>query len=258
MDRSSLNPTGRFSNRVENYVRYRPYYPPAVIDLFRNECGLVRTSVVADVGSGTGILTELFLENGNPVFGVEPNREMREAAERLLKSYPAFHSISGTAEATTLPSQSADLITVAQAFHWFERDKTRMEFCRILKPGGRMALLWNDRDATSLPFSRVYEELVKTFGTDYEAVNHKQIDVGVIGAFFGMNGFKQAIFQNRQVFDWHGLKGRLMSSSYAPEPGHPRHEPMREALRALFEERQTRGKVGFDYYTRAYYGQLRS
>ncbi len=256
MTMAALNSTQRFSSRVDNYVRYRPHYPPAVMDLFRNECGLVQASVVADVGSGTGILTELFLENGNPVFGIEPNREMREAAERLLKLYPAFRSISGTAEATTLPSPSVDLITVGQAFHWFERDKTRIEFCRILKPGGRVALLWNDRDATSQPFSRAYEELVKTFGTDYEAVNHRQIDPNVIGGFFGVNKFKQAAFPNRQIVDWDGLKGRLMSSSYAPERGHPKHEPMLEALQALFQGNQTGGTVAFDYKTIVYYGEL--
>jgi SAM-dependent methyltransferase len=224
--------------------------------LLRIQCGLVPASVVADVGSGTGILTELLLKNGNRVYGVEPNREMREAAERLLKPYPAFHSIPGTAEATTLASQSVHLITAGQAFHWFERDKTRTEFCRILERDGRVALLWNDRDTTSHPFLQQYEQLVRTFGTDYEAVNHKQIDAGAIGAFFGTKGFEQAVFSNRQVVDWDSLKGRLLSSSYAPEPGHPRHEPMLEALRTLFLEHQTNGRVVFDYHTIVYYGKL--
>ena len=256
MIRPALHPTQRFSSRVENYIRYRPRYPSAIIDLFRNECGLTQTAVIADIGSGTGILSELLLQNGNPVCGVEPNREMREAAERLLKQHPAFRSVSGTAEATTLASQSVDLITCAQAFHWFDREKARIEFCRILRPGGRVTLLWNDRDTASRPFFQAYEQLVKTFGTDYEAVHHKQIDADAIGAFFGANGCKQAVFPNQQVFDWDGLKGRLMSSSYAPEPGHPAHAPMLEALRTLFLEHQTDGKVVFDYNTIVYYGKL--
>jgi SAM-dependent methyltransferase len=256
MIRSSLDPTQRFSSRVDNYIKYRPHYPRAVLNLFRRECGLAPTAVVADIGSGTGILTELLLQNGNRVFAVEPNREMREAAERLLKSHPLFHSVSGTAEATTLKPESVDLITAGQSFHWFDQDKTRTEFCRILKPGGCVALVWNDRDAISQPFSRAYEQLVQAFGTDYAAATHRQIDANVIGSFFGANGFKSATFPNEQAVDEEGLKGRLMSSSYAPEPGHPKHEPMLKALRELFEKYQTGGTVAFDYHTIVYYGRL--
>jgi SAM-dependent methyltransferase len=252
----ALNPTQRFSSRVENYIRYRPHYPSAIVDLFHHECGLTRTSVIADIGSGTGILSEMLLENGYPVFGVEPNREMREAAERLLKRYPGFRSISGTAEATTLASQSVDLITVAQAFHWFDREQARAEFGRIRRSDGRVALLWNDRDITSHPFLQAYEQLVRTFGTDYQAVNHRQIDAEAIGAFFGANRFEQSVFPNRQVFDWNALKGRLMSSSYAPEPGHPGHEPMLKELQALFQQYQTGGTVAFEYRTIVYCGSL--
>jgi SAM-dependent methyltransferase len=254
----ALNPTQRFSSRVENYVKYRPHYPPAVMDLFRTNCGLTVASVIADIGSGTGILTELLLQNGNSVFAIEPNREMREAAERLLKSFPSFHSVCGTAEATTLKLESVNLITAGQAFHWFEREPTRREFLRILKPGGYAALLWNDRDAVSQPFSRDYEQLVRTFGTDYAAVTHRQIDPNVISSFFGAAGFKSSSFPNGQAVDWEGLKGRLMSSSYAPEQGHPKHEPMLNALRELFEKYQTNGTVAFDYNTIVYYGQLTS
>src|SRR6266446_9260655 len=110
-------PTERFSNRVENYIRYRPGYPKEIIELLKAECGLFPQSVVADAGSGTGLLAKLFLENGNLVFGIEPNREMRAAGERLLQAYPRFTSIAGTAEATTLPGQSVDFVTAGQAFH---------------------------------------------------------------------------------------------------------------------------------------------
>ncbi len=115
----------RFSNRVENYVKYRPGYPREVLDLFRDEMNLTENSVIADIGSGTGISAKLFLENGNEVFGVEPNAAMRGAAEEFLREFPKFKSVDGTAENTNLPDNSVDLVVAAQAFHWFDKDKTR-------------------------------------------------------------------------------------------------------------------------------------
>jgi SAM-dependent methyltransferase len=250
-----IDSTKRFSSRVENYIKYRPGYPPATLDLLREKCGLTGGSMVADIGSGTGILTELFLRNGNQVFGVEPNREMREAAERLLGKYPNFTSVSGTAESTTLKDQSVDFITASQAFHWFDREPARREFLRVLKPGGWTVLIWNDRNLTSL-FAKAYELLLRTYGTDYEEVDHKHADAKVIDPFFGANGYKSAGFPNKQIFDWEGLKGRLLSSSYAPEPGHPKHVLMLEALSALFSGHEKDGKVTFEYDTLVYYGQL--
>ena len=122
------NATSRFSDRVENYVRYRPGYPPEVIQELKSECGLMASHVIADIASGTGIWTRMLLENGNPVFGVEPNAEMREAGERLLAAFPKFTSVAGTAEATTLADQSVDFVTAAQAAHWFDRERARREF----------------------------------------------------------------------------------------------------------------------------------
>jgi SAM-dependent methyltransferase len=250
-----IDSTQRFSSRVENYIKYRPGYPAAILDLLQENCGLTAASLVADIGSGTGILTELFLRNGHRVFAVEPNRQMREAAERWLGKYPNFTSVSGTAENTTLKSQSLDFIAAGQAFHWFDRGPSRLEFLRLLKPGGWVVLIWNERILVS-PFAKAYELLLKTFGTDYEAVNHKHTDARVMGPFFGTTGCKQAGFPNQQRFDWEGLKGRLLSSSYAPEPGHPHHAHMLEALQTLFLEHQTGGRVAFEYDTQVYYGRL--
>src|SRR5258708_2582165 len=146
------NATSRFSDRVENYVRYRPGYPPGVLQALRDDCGLAPGHVIADIASGTGIWTRMLLENGNPVFGVEPNTEMREAGERLLAAFPKFTSVAGNAEATTLPDHSVDFITAAQAAHWFDRERARLEFVRILKSRGWLALLWNDRLTRSTPF----------------------------------------------------------------------------------------------------------
>ncbi|MDB6018203.1 MAG: Methyltransferase [Pedosphaera sp.] len=250
--------TKRFSSRVENYINYRPGYPRDILSLLQRECRLTVTSIIADIGSGTGILTELFLENGNPVFGVEPNPEMRAAAERLLGHYSNLRSIAGTAETTTLATQSVDIIVAGQAFHWFDRERTRPEFVRILKPGGWIVLVWNDRKISSTPFLQAYEALLQTYATDYQAIDHKQMDSTVIQRFFEPGNFKLATFANQQVFDFAGLQGRLLSSSYAPESGHPRHDPMLAELAAIFQKHQQNGNVLFEYNTLVYYGQLQT
>ena len=161
-----INPTLRFTGRVENYVKYRPGYPAGIIETFVKECGLTAGSVVADIGSGTGILSEVFLKNGNRVFGVEPNHEMREAGSRLLGKYAGFMSVDGAAEATTLEDCSVDFVTAGQAFHWFDRQRARKEFVRILKPNGWVTLIWNERLTDTSPFLRAYEDLLRRYGID--------------------------------------------------------------------------------------------
>ncbi|HEX8597586.1 MAG TPA: class I SAM-dependent methyltransferase [Chloroflexia bacterium] len=249
--------TKRFSTRVENYIRYRPHYPPEVLETLVEKCALTQASVIADVGSGTGILSEVFLRNGNLVYGIEPNQEMREAAERLLSEYPNFHSLDARAEATTLPSQSVDFVTAGQAYHWFDRMAARAEFARILRPGGWVALVWNLRQTGTTPFLRDYEALLNTYGTDYAEVHFRGDESeDSLHDFYGGDGPQIATFSNSQHFDFESLKGRLLSSSYAPEPGHPNHEPMLNQLRAIFDEHQVDGKVAFLYNTRLYYGRL--
>jgi ubiquinone/menaquinone biosynthesis C-methylase UbiE len=248
--------TQRFSSRVENYIKYRPGYPNEVIETLRSECGLTADSIIADVGSGTGILTEVFLRNGNEVYGVEPNSEMREAGERLLKGYPRFRSVASRAEETTLPDHGVDFITAGQAFHWFDREKARVEFARILKPRGWVVLIWNDRATTATLFLIAFEKLLKDYSTDYEQIDHRQINADVIRDFFGSDRFRLKQFNNSQVFDYEGLKGRLLSSSYAPEAGHPNHEPMLAELERIFQAYQDEGRVVFEYVTQMYYGQL--
>ena len=249
---ASLASTQRFSSRVENYVRYRPSYPPELIALLQRECGLGASSTAADIGSGTGKLTELLLQTGSAVFGVEPNREMREAGERLLQAFPRFTSVAAPAEATTLPDRSVDLITAGQAFHWFDRPRTRAEFARILKPGGAVALIWNDRRTESTPFLRAYEQLLRDFATDYEQVNHRNLDLAMLREFFGGEP-RGAKFPYAQRFDFAGLQGRLLSASYAPDQGQPGHDAMRERLREIFAEHQRAGEVSFDYDTMVYW-----
>src|SRR4051794_14847949 len=158
--------TERFSNRVENYIRFRPSYPQAVIEVLRRNCQLTKTAAIADIGSGTGILAEMFLRNGNLVYGVEPNRQMREAGERSLRGYERFQSIDATAEETRLPSMSVDFVIAGQAFHWFDQGQAQREFKRILKPEGWVALVWNERREDSTPFAKEYERLLRNYGTD--------------------------------------------------------------------------------------------
>ncbi|HLB86229.1 MAG TPA: class I SAM-dependent methyltransferase [Terriglobales bacterium] len=249
------DPTQRFSSRVENYVRYRPGYPPEVLELLKRECGLKPDSVIADIASGTGILTRMLLENGNRVFGVEPNPDMRKAGEELLARYPGFASVAGTAEATTLADHSVDIITAAQAAHWFDREKARREFAGILKPGGWVVLLWNERRTDSTPFLRDYEKLLLTHGTDYQDVRHEHTAVA-LAAFFAPSLFEARVFENRQEFDYPALEGRLLSSSYTPQSGHSNYEPMLRELRRIFDAHQVESRVSFEYNTRVYYGRL--
>jgi SAM-dependent methyltransferase len=249
------NATSRFSGRVENYIRYRPGYPPEVLNALKTECGLGSHHVLADIASGTGIWTRMLLENGNSVFGVEPNPEMREAGERLLAEFPKFTSVAGTAEATTLTDQSVDVVTAAQAAHWFDRERSRQEFVRTLKPGGWLALLWNERLTDSTAFLRDYEQLLLTFGTDYQDVRHERT-TDAVNEFFYPAPFHERAFPIQQVFDYAGLEGRLLSSSYAPGPDRPKHAPMLRELRRLFDEHAIAGKVTCEYKTRLYFGRL--
>jgi SAM-dependent methyltransferase len=247
--------TERFTSRVETYAKYRPGYPAAVIELLRSECGLTPAALVADIGSGTGIFSELLLKNGNTVIGVEPNEAMRVAAENLMRGYAQFQSVNGSAEATTLPPSSVSLITAGQAFHWFDAKAARDEFVRILKPEGFVALIWNDRRLNSTEFLRGYEALLRDYGTDYAKV--QEFDPREqVAEFFAPGGFKYKEFPNRQEFDFEGFKGRVLSASYTPEPGNPQFEPMLRALQALFDSREENGRVAFEYDTRVFYGQL--
>ena len=250
------DPTGRFSGRVEAYIRFRPRYPGGVIELLVRECGLSADSVVADVGSGTGILSETLLRMGCLVFGVEPNREMRQAAERLLAGYPRFVSVESTAEATTLAAHSVDIVTAGQAFHWFDRAGAREEFARILKPGGWVVLAWNKRRKAGTAIAEAYERLLLRYGTDYRTVDHDNVTDGVISAFFAPGRVNKARFQNHRTLDYEHLEGYLASASYAPGPDHPDHAPMLAELRAIFAACERDGTVTFEYDTTVYLGRL--
>jgi len=246
---------GRFSNRVENYVKYRPGYPPEVLDLFKNELGLTADSIVADVGSGTGISAKLFLENGNRVYGVEPNDGMRAAAEQDLVGFPSFRSLKGTADDTGLPSNSIDFIIAAQAFHWFEPDVTRNEFTRILKPNGYAALIWNERQIDTTQFLIEYEQFLLGYANDYTLVRHENVNDETLSGFFE-KPFERKTFDNVHILDFDGLKGRVLSSSYMPPESDERFEGMVEELRTLFAKYAENDRIKIFYDTRVFYTKL--
>ena len=252
-----MESTERFSNRVEDYVKYRPSYPEEVLEVLRRECGLTPGAVVADVGSGTGKLSELFLLNDNLVYGLEPNDAMRRAAERSLAVYPNFRSVAATAEATTLAAKSVDFVTAGQSFHWFNPREARAEFRRILRSSGWVVLVWNSRVREGTPFLEGYEEALRRFAPDYAAVNH-QDNAGeeAIDRFFAPNEVYRVTLENAQRFYYESLVGRALSSSYAPLPGEPQHEAFLEALRELFDAHKQDGVVNFLYTTEVFYGRL--
>ncbi|MFY9310989.1 MAG: class I SAM-dependent methyltransferase [Bacteroidia bacterium] len=251
-----MNTLNRFSDRVENYIKFRPDYPIEIIGYLKQLNILTQQSVAADIGSGTGISAQPLLNNGNTVYGIEPNQEMRLAAEKLLKGFKNFISINATAEDTKLNNNSIDLIVVGQAFHWFDKEKCKAEFKRILKAGGAVILMWNDRRTDSTPFLREYEDFLLRFATDYSQVNHKNIDEKVFNNFFGENNYSLKSFNNYQHLDFEGLKGRVLSSSYMPNEGHPNYIPMIEALDELFSQFEKDNYVTLEYDTTVYYGKL--
>ncbi len=259
-DSSNADPTNRFSNRVADYIRYRPHYPPSLLELLRSETGFSPSWKVADVGSGTGILTAPLLDAGNEVYAVEPNQAMREGAENLLVGREGFHSIAGTAEATTLEDASVDLVVAAQAFHWFEPVATRREFVRISRSPGWCLLVWNARRSDATPFLRDYEELLLRHGTDYAEINHRgksDADRGVVENFFApSSAHRHVIADNFQHFDFDGLKGRLFSSSYIPPENDPRAGAIVRDLHELFDRYQSDGTVRVEYDTQVYIGKL--
>ena len=223
--------------------------------MFRADMNLQASSIIADIGSGTGISARLFLENGNRVFGVEPNAAMRGAAEDFLRDFPNFESVDGTAENTNLPDKSVDFIVAAQAFHWFNEEKTRSEFLRILRAGGFVALMWNERQLDTNDFLRGYEKILIKFGSDYEKVRHDNLREKIFEQFF-QNDFRQKTFQNAQTVDFEGLKGRILSSSYMPSETDSRFEPMIIELKRLFAKYAENGKIQILYNTNVYYSQF--
>lgn len=251
-----LNPTERFTTRVESYRHFRPRYPAEIVEVLHRECGLKTNDLVADIAAGTGLLTEIFLAATHPVIAVEPNEAMRSVCASLESEYPRLRCVAGTAEKTGLEDHSVALVTVAQALHWFDLLVTRAEFVRILSPGGWCAIIYNHRHMGGDAFHDGYEQLLREFGSDYAAVQARHAGPEKIGEFFAPSAVKTVNFANHQNLTFEGLLGRLTSSSYMPQPGHPRYEAMTAAAEDLFTALHRNGTVRMDYETAVSYGQL--
>jgi ubiquinone/menaquinone biosynthesis C-methylase UbiE len=250
-----MDPKERFSDRVESYVRYRPSYPREAIDLIIDEFKVGTDTVVADIGSGTGIFSRLLAGHVSTIYCVEPNPKMREAAESGLNDIPSFRSVDGSAESTNLHSHSVDLITVAQAFHWFDRNKARIEFRRILKPGGKVLIIWNTRVMSS-EFAIRFDSLLKEYGKDYKEIDHRNITAEVLSTFFADGIVNRRTIPHVQRLDHDGLMGRLRSVSYFPLPGEKNHEILVSGIEDLFEEYNEDGFVHFHYIADMYWGSV--
>jgi SAM-dependent methyltransferase len=249
--------TARFASRVGDYIKSRPGYPPEVVGVLRERAGLGPTSVVADIGAGTGIFTRVLLEAGaGVVYAIEPNTPMHAALIEALGRDPRLRTHEGTAENTGLRPVSVDLIVAAQAFHWFDRNEARVEFRRILRPRGAVALVWNTRRDDTSPFLIAYEKMLRRWSTDYGQVNHRNVGLTAIAPFFAPGAVERHAFPSHQTFDFDGVRGRLLSSSYAPTAGHPSHEPILAELRAIFDAHHEGGRVRFEYETEVYVGRF--
>jgi len=249
------NPKERFSNRVADYRRFRPDYPPEVLRFLTKEVPPQEETTAADIGSGTGILSRQLLEAGYHVLAVEPNAAMREAAEADLGKREGFQQFPGSAEDTGLPSRCASLATAGQAFHWFDPLPARREFQRILKPRGAAALIWNDRDKTGSRFARLYEDLLRKLGTDYNAVDHSRHAAAKMRVFWAGARVEEVSIAHAQYLDREALHGRVASSSYTPPPGEKGYDELHRELDRIFDECQQNGTVAFEYATRVYLGR---
>jgi len=245
-----VDPKKRFSSRVENYIRYRPSYPLEIIDFLEKKEILAKNTVIADIGSGTGILTKLFLDHGNQVYGVEPNKDMRDASEKILEKYPNFLSLEGSAESTGLEDNCIDLIIAGQAFHWFDVEEAKKEFKRILKPHGNVVVIWNNRGKGGSDFNSSYENFMLKYGTDYEVVMKKEANVD------NLYNYQKESFYNFQELDFSSFKGRVLSASYIPLSDDPIFPKMIVELEELFNEHQRNGNIRIEYDTEVYYGKL--
>jgi SAM-dependent methyltransferase len=248
------DPTKRFTGRVPGYAVFRPDYPEGTIELIADATGLQPGQHVADVGSGTGILTRRLLANGNRVFAVEPNAGMRAVAEHDLSEYDGFVSVDATAEDTGLGEGSIDLVCAAQAFHWFDREASRREFARILRGARPVALLWNTRRTEATPFMRDYERLLVERAVDYAQVDHTRVDETALRRFF--SDYTRHTIPFTEALSYQVSLGRMLSASYVAAPGQPGHDAIVDGLREAFERHQQGGRVGWVYETEIYTGRL--
>ena len=250
-----MQPTQRFSKTIDFYHRYRPSYPTELIDLLAELVSLTPNAHIADIGAGTGKLTTLLLDKGYEVWAVEPNDAMREFAINWLASNPRFHASAGKAEATTLAQGQFDLITAAQAFHWFDLTAFRQECLRLLKPNAQVALIWNERSNDTDPAMAAYEALIQSYSIDYRKVHDQWVNPTQLADFF-QNTYTTASFPYTHYLDLEGFKGRYRSCSYALDTTHPDYLEAMHQLEQLFNQFAVNDQLGMQYNSVVYYGQL--
>ncbi|MDB5028488.1 MAG: Methyltransferase type 11 [Candidatus Eremiobacteraeota bacterium] len=228
--------TDRFSQRAGDYVAGRPSYPEAILGVLFDGLGDPADVLVVDLGAGTGISSRLLAEHGARVLAVEPNRAMREAAQ----PHPRVAWVSGTAESTGLEEASADLVTAFQAFHWFDHHKALTEMVRILRPGGRAAVVYNERDESD-PFTAAYGDLVRKYKTD-ETERHRAEGLAAFSEFDGWVATRRREARNEHRLDLDGVLARARSTSYLPKDGPMAHD-MEAEIRALVAQHASNGSV---------------
>ncbi len=329
--------TERFTGHAAAYAAARPSYPQTLATDLQQRLHLPDTTVVADLGSGTGLSSEIFLRIGWTVLGVEPNAAMRATAENYLArifhqghetcadagtsavaregrrrmpyqdspgcmgehlsasprspddpnwlsdschetvsserekihkrgrpgeisglaSYAKFRSVHGTAEDTTLPERSVDLVVAAQAAHWFDAPRARIEALRILRPPAWAALIWNERLLSEdNAFAQGYEQLLRDWGSDYTQVRSRHANRELITTFLGGAPLHTLSYSHALMLDENALRTLVASASYMPQPGAPTYEAMMDHLHRLFVTTQTQGQVRMDYVARVYAGHV--
>jgi ubiquinone/menaquinone biosynthesis C-methylase UbiE len=248
--------TRRFTGRASFYSTSRPTYPHQILDILKSEIGFDQTKVVADIGSGTGLLSELFLTNGNRVIGVEPNDDMRNSAEKNLSKFPKFLSVRGTAERTSLESASVDLVSVGQALHWFDGEAASKEFSRILKSNAHVCIVYNDRTNED-SFMKEYDQIVRKYARD--RANVPKIDDAYLSGLFRNGKYSRYSLSHEQFLDFEGLLGRMSSASYMPGPSdEEQFAVLREDVVRVFKTYEKLSKIRMLYDTTVFLGKLRS
>lgn len=246
----------KFTGRADIYSIYRPAYPKLFLDYLYSKIGFSASSVIADIGAGTGIFSSMLLERGSFVFCVEPNADMRRTAQAKLKQYARCTLLDSPAESIELGPHTVDFVTVAQAFHWFDRNSFRAECRRILKPGGRVVLVWNIRDSTdalTLENAAINRRLCPKFkGFSGGSAEHPEAYDDFFKA--GSRIFKE--FENDLLFDKQGFIGRCLTGSYAPVESDPYYNDYVDSIGELFEKHCRQEQIRIANLTRCYIGEV--
>lgn len=247
----------RYSDKTEDYAKYRPNFPDELVEYLYMKGDISNTAVIADIGSGTGRFTRLLLEKGNLVYGVEQNNEMRIKAEELLSQFSKFVSIKGSAERTGLEDKSIDLITIAQAFHWFNKEESLMEFKRILKDNGQVFIVWDDFVSDYNDFTKELSAASSTFrNVQPQSDVKKSTRNEMIEEFFKDNKYITTTFMREIYQGFDGIKGGMLSASYAPKLGEENYEVFILELQRVFDKYQNNGSVCTAFRSVCYLGRL--